>query len=151
MGSYFRLDKDWGFLQALEEINSHYKPGGMVSGMARNVQIQNWGVIVGRTRALAEVELAISSAGSKSKLCKLIQISASSLNLMIGFFESLPYDIQKQGIPPGTSISGHLLLRQIGKGGNAVVWKTRTENNSLHIMKIAKRTKALPCQDLMMK
>lgn len=143
MANFFRLDRDWGFLQALDEINSHYKPGGMVSGMARNVQIQNWGVLVGRTRALAEVELAISLAGSKSKLCRIIQISASSLNMMIDFFESLPNDINKQGIQQGTSISGHLLLRQIGKGGNAVVWKTRTTNNNLHIMKIAKRSKGI--------
>lgn len=144
MRNYFLLDRDWGFLQALEEINSHYKPGGISSGMARNVQIQNWGVMVGKTRALAEVALAISMAGSKSKLCKLIQISPSSLNLMISFFESLPNDITKQGtITQGTSISDYLLLRQIGKGGNAVVWKVRNKHNKILIMKIAKRAKGI--------
>lgn len=143
MSGYFRLDRDWGFLQALEEINSHYKPGGMVSGMARNVQIQNWGVIVGRTRALAEVELAISSSGSKNKLCKLIKISASSLNSMISFFERLPNDINNHGTLQGISVAGHFLLRQIGNGGNAVVWKTRDENNKYHVMKIARRAKGI--------
>lgn len=96
MKSYFLLKKDWGFTQAIEEINKRYRPGGISSGLARNVQIENWGVLVGRTRALAEINLAIEEEGSKTKLCKKIQISNSSMNDIIAFFKDLPDDSNKK-------------------------------------------------------
>lgn len=43
MQKYFRIDKDWGFTKALDEINQYYRPGGIGSGPARNVHIENWG------------------------------------------------------------------------------------------------------------
>lgn len=74
MKSYFLLNKDWGFIQAIEEINKRYRPGGISSGLARNVQIENWGVLVGRTRALAEINLAIEKRVLKLNYAKKIQI-----------------------------------------------------------------------------
>ncbi len=29
MQKYFRIDKDWGFTKALDEINQYYRPGGI--------------------------------------------------------------------------------------------------------------------------
>ncbi|HHL5365997.1 TPA: hypothetical protein ACQ8GL_003524 [Klebsiella pneumoniae] len=65
MQKYFRIDKDWGFTKALDEINQYYRPGGIGSGPDRNVHIENWGLLVGRTRALAEIKLAIEEHRTK--------------------------------------------------------------------------------------
>lgn len=143
MKSYFLLNKDWGFTQAIEEINKRYRPGGISSGLARNVQIENWGVLVGRTRALAEINLAIEEEGSKTKLCKKIQISNSSMNDIIAFFKGLPDDSNKKEIQQGKVLSGYFLLSLYGKGGNAVVWKVRTNDKKTHIMKIARRARGI--------
>ena len=143
MQKYFRIDKDWGFTKALDEINQYYRPGGIGSGPARNVHIENWGLLVGRTRALAEIELAIEEHRTKTNLCDYIHMSNSTLNRLIDFFKELPDDSTNNKVQQGTSISAHFLMRQVGKGGNAVVWKVRKSDGTTCVMKVVKKPKGI--------
>ncbi|WP_174872379.1 protein kinase domain-containing protein [Pectobacterium polaris] len=139
MSKYFRIDPKWSLVEAFEEINKYYIPGSMNTGAARNVQIENWGILIGRTRALAEVQTAIDSFGSKNKLCKHIKMTPRYFNMLIDFFQELPNDKKPGKIYQGMTIAGYFLLRKIGGGGNAVVWEVRDNNRKTHAMKILKK------------
>ncbi|EBS9068058.1 hypothetical protein CF709_12045 [Salmonella enterica] len=139
MDKYFRIRPQWSLVEAFEETNKHYQPGSMVTGAARNVQIENWGVLIGRTRALAEIKYAINSFGSKSKLCKHIQISTKYFNMLEDFFQELPDDKKPGKIYQGMTISGYFLLKKIGGGGNAVVWEARDPKGKVRALKILKK------------
>ncbi|MEF3109159.1 serine/threonine-protein kinase [Raoultella sp. WB_B2P2-3] len=139
MDKYFRIQPQWGLVEAFEQINKYYRPGSMVTGAARNVQIENWGILIGRTRALAEIKYAIDSFGSKSKLCKYIQISVKYFNILEDFYKELPDDKKPGKIYQGMTISGYFLLKKIGGGGNAVVWEARDSKGKTHALKILKK------------
>lgn len=141
MSKFFTISKDWSFVDAFENINAHYGPGSMMTGAARNVQIENWGVMIGRTRALAEVNSAIDLYKSKAKLAKHIKMSPPTLNRLIKLFESLPDDTQNKKALQGMTISGFFLLAQIGNGGNSDVWRVRDSDKKIYAMKILRRAK----------
>jgi hypothetical protein len=46
------INKGWDFETALDEISKAYRPGGITTGPLRNRQVEAWGQLVGRTRAL---------------------------------------------------------------------------------------------------
>lgn len=142
MDKYFRIQPKWGLVEAFEQTNKYYRPGSLVTGAARNVQIENWGILIGRTRALAEIKYAINSFGSKNKLCKHIQISTTYFNKLEDFYKELPDDKKPGKIYQGMTISGYFLLRKIGGGGNAVVWEARDSKGKTHALKILKRPNA---------
>lgn len=142
MNKYFRILPKWSLVEAFEEINKYYRPGSMVTGAARNVQIENWGIIIGRTRALAEFKSAIDLFGSKKSLCEHIQMSTKYFNRLGDFFQELPDDKKPGKIYPGMKISEYFLLRKIGNGGNSVVWEVRDPQRNVHAMKILKNPNA---------
>ncbi|BBE75032.1 MULTISPECIES: protein kinase domain-containing protein [Phytobacter] len=142
MDKYFRIQPQWSLVEAFEQTNKYYQPGSMVTGAARNVQIENWGILIGRTRALAEIKYAIESFGSKNKLCKHIQMSSKYFNMLEDFYNELPDDKKPGKIYQGMTISGYFLLRKIGGGGNAVVWEARDSTGKTHALKILKKPNA---------
>lgn len=88
------INKDWNLQSAFDEINSVYYPGGMQSGPQRNRQVEAWGQLVGKTRAISELNLLISEYGSVNKCSKAIQMSSSSIKSLRAFFESFPDDLE---------------------------------------------------------
>lgn len=142
MDKYFRIQPKWGLVEAFEETNKYYRPGSMVTGAARNVQIENWGILIGRTRALAEIKYAIDSFSSKAKLCKHIHMSTRYFNMLEDFYRELPDDKRPGKVYQGMTISGYFLLRKIGGGGNAVVWEARDSKGKVHALKILKKPNA---------
>ncbi|RZV02962.1 UNVERIFIED_ORG: serine/threonine-protein kinase [Serratia quinivorans] len=142
MDKYFRVRPQWSLVEAFEETNKYYRPGSMVTGAARNVQIENWGILIGRTRALAEIKSAIDLFGSKKKVCEHIHMSMKYFNTLEDFFQELPDDKKPGKIYQGMTISGYFLLRRIGGGGNAVVWEVRDPQRKVHAMKILKNPNA---------
>lgn len=58
------IDKNWNLQNAFDAINSVYYPGGMQSGPQRNRQIETWGQLVGKARAVNELESLINDYGS---------------------------------------------------------------------------------------
>ncbi|NJO92927.1 MAG: hypothetical protein HC831_31145 [Chloroflexia bacterium] len=135
------IDLQWGFLELFEHINELYRPGGISSGPARNLQIESWGQLVGRTRALAEFDLAIELTGSKAALSKAIQMSPRTLTNLRNFYNSLPDDRGPAQIYQGMRIDDYVLIRRIGNGGNAEVWAARGKNKCTVALKILKRPK----------
>lgn len=88
-----QLIPEWSFEEALENISKLYYPGGITTGPQRNQQIAAWGQLVGRTRALAEFDLAIQQYGSLTKFGKKHQITVRTLKNLREFFEKLPNDL----------------------------------------------------------
>lgn len=88
-----QIKVEWNFEEALQNINDHYPPWGLVGPQLRNRQVEAWGQLVGRTRALALFDLAVKQNGSLSALGRKYSITISTLRKLRGFFENLPDDL----------------------------------------------------------
>jgi hypothetical protein len=88
------IDKNWNLQSAFDAINSVYYPGGMQSGPQRNRQIETWGQLVGKARAVNELESLINDYGSVNKCSKSVQMSSRSIKYLRTFFESLPDELE---------------------------------------------------------
>lgn len=86
------INKDWDFETAIKEISKVYYPGGKTTGPIRNRQVEAWGQLVGRTRALTEFDTAIKTHGSLSAFGREYSATLSTLRNFREFFESLPND-----------------------------------------------------------
>jgi Putative DNA-binding domain len=86
------LSADWSFEEALENINDQYPPWGRVRPQLRNRQLESWGQLVGRTRALASFASAVEKNGSLTVLGKTYSITVNTLRQLKEFFERLPDD-----------------------------------------------------------
>ena len=86
------INKDWDFETAVRETSKVYYPGGMTSGQLRNRQVEAWGQLVGKTRALAEFDAAIKRYGSLSAFGKEYRATLPTLRGFREFFENLPDD-----------------------------------------------------------
>lgn len=88
------IDKNWDLQTAFDEINQAYYPGGLTTGPQRNRLIETWGQLVGKTKALVELELLIVEYGSINKMSKSVRMSSQSIKYLRNFFESLPDDFE---------------------------------------------------------
>lgn len=86
------INKDWDFETAIKEISNIYYPGGITTGSLRNRQVEAWGQLVGKTRALAEFDSAIQRYGSRSAFGKEYRVTLPTLRHFREFFEYLPDD-----------------------------------------------------------
>jgi hypothetical protein len=93
-GYILLIDKGWSLLKAFKEINDVYYPGGMQSGPQRNRQIETWGQLAGKNRAISELDSLIDHCGSMNKMSKDIQMSSRTIKSIRAFFESLPNDLE---------------------------------------------------------
>jgi hypothetical protein len=64
------INSAWSFEEALSNINQQHPPWGHVGPQLRNKQLESWGQLVGRTRALASYDLAVEQCGSLTSLGK---------------------------------------------------------------------------------
>jgi nucleotide-binding universal stress UspA family protein len=97
------INKDWDFETAVREISQVYYPGGMTSGQLRNRQVEAWGQLVGKTRALAEFDAAIKRYGSLSAFGREYRATLPTLRGFREFFENLPDDQVDNIIPDNKS------------------------------------------------
>jgi len=87
------IDSEWSFEEALANINRQYPPWGHVGPQLRNRQLESWGQLVGRTRALASYDLAVEQNRSLTGLGKSYSITIDTLRRLRAFFENLPDDL----------------------------------------------------------
>ena len=88
------INKSWNLQSAFDAINDAYYPGGLQSGPQRNRQIETWGQLVGKTKALSELNSMIKEYGSINKMSKAIRMSPSTIKQLRAFFESLPDELE---------------------------------------------------------
>ncbi|MCE7915914.1 MAG: TIR domain-containing protein [Nitrosomonas sp. PRO4] len=86
------INKEWDFETAVNEISNVYRPGGKTTGPLRNRQVESWGQIVGKTRAVTEFDDAIKRYGSLSAFGREYSVTVPILRHFREFFESLPDD-----------------------------------------------------------
>lgn len=86
------INKDWDFEIAVKEISNVYSPGGITTGQLRNRQVEAWGQLVGKTRAVTEFDDAIKRYGSLSAFGREYRVTVPILRHFREFFESMPDD-----------------------------------------------------------
>lgn len=86
------INIDWDFETAVKEISNKYYPGGMTTGPLRNRQVEAWGQLVGRTRALTEFDSAIQRYDSRTAFGREYRVTLPTLRHFREFFENLPDD-----------------------------------------------------------
>jgi hypothetical protein len=87
------INSEWSFEEALVNINQQYPPYGYVGPQLRNRQIESWGQLVGRTRALASYDLAVEKNRSLTSLGRTYRLTIKTLRCLRTFFENLPDDL----------------------------------------------------------
>lgn len=88
------IDRNWNLQSAFTEINKAYCPGGQLSGPQRNRLIETWGQLVGKSRAIEELNLLIEQYGSMNKMSKGVQMAPRTIKVLRHFFESLPNELE---------------------------------------------------------
>lgn len=88
------IDKNWNLQTTFEVVNVKYYPGGMQSGPQRNRLIETWGQLVGKSRALSELNSLIREYGSINKMSKSVQMASRTIKNLRVFFESLPDEFE---------------------------------------------------------
>lgn len=66
----------------------------MQSGPQRNRLIETWGQLVGKSRALSELDSLIREYGSINKMSKSVQMASRTIKNLRVFFESLPDEFE---------------------------------------------------------
>lgn len=89
------IDKNWSLQEAFEHINETYRPGGQLSGPQRNRLVETWGQLVGKSRAIKEIDKLVQTHGSMNKACKYVQMSSNTMKGLRRFFESLPDGLER--------------------------------------------------------
>jgi len=117
------IDPEWSFEEAVKAISNRYRPGSLMSGSTRNRLVDAWGQVVGRTRALAEYDLALTSYGSLTAMSRELQASAKTLKEWRSHFAALPDDTSGDVLRRGSVLGGWTLQRSLGRGGNCEVWQ----------------------------
>lgn len=135
------LDENWNLEEAIYQISQIYRPGSLMQGQVRNRQVESWGQLVGRTRALAEFDQALEEHGSLTAFAKANSYSPNSLRELRRFFEDLPDDRGRAAIFSGLKLGDWRLIRRLGQGGNAEVWRARNSRSLIAAIKILKRAR----------
>src|SRR6185295_16389956 len=89
-GYHMHLRIEWNFEEALQNINAEHPPWGHVGPQLRNRQVEAWGQLVGRTRALALFDMAVEQNSSLTALARKYNITIGTLRNLRRFFENLP-------------------------------------------------------------
>jgi hypothetical protein len=123
------IDPNWDLETAFAEISSRYRPGSYWYGRTRNVLLQMWGEVVGRTRAMAELAALIERSGSRNKFSKEYSISSGPLADLEAHFAALPPDPEpkRNRLNAGDRVGPWKLLTRLGRGGNSEVWRATSD------------------------
>ena len=93
------IDKKWNLQEAFDAINKVYRPGGELSGPSRNRSIETWGQLVGKNRAITELELLVTQYGSTNKMSRSVRMASNTIKQLKCFFESLPDELESIEYP----------------------------------------------------
>ncbi|WP_111900554.1 ATP-binding protein [Aeromonas veronii] len=88
------INKNWSLQTTFEIVNEKYYPGGMQSGPQRNRLIETWGQLVGKSRALSELDYLILEYGSINKMSKSVRMSSRTIKNLRSLFELLPDEFE---------------------------------------------------------
>lgn len=84
------INPEWDFLKTLEAARVEYKGWGREGTGYRNNVMVMWGGIVGKSRAVSDLENLIDQAGSRKLLSEKLELSEYSLKMLHKRFKSLP-------------------------------------------------------------
>jgi len=90
------IDPSWNFKDALQAIYNRYAGYGVMSTGLRTAEIQKWGNVVGKSRAITGLSEFIRESGSKKNAANRLGMSTSTLKKIEVYFNNLP---EIQGIP----------------------------------------------------
>ena len=91
------LDTKWSFEEAVNIISKRFKPGGFHTGTQRNLLIQSWARLVGRSRAIREMDESIRRYSFISAAAKAFRMGLSTLRRLRDSFNLMP-DPGEEGI-----------------------------------------------------
>ena len=89
------INHEWDFVAAVRKAWARYAGG--VAGMARRTNVlRTWGNVVGRKRALGDIDYFIQHSGSAKEAARRLGMSSSTLRNLRRYFESLPLVAEQQ-------------------------------------------------------
>lgn len=83
------IDPSWKFEEAVDAASSRFRPGSLMGGKTRNVLVQSWATMVGKNRALREVNEYIDAAGSFTAAAKRLSMRNETLKALLEYIQGL--------------------------------------------------------------
>jgi hypothetical protein len=136
------IDIGWSFTTAVRKISEVHLPWGLTGPIQRNRQIEAWGQLVGRKRALREFDQAVVKLGSLTALARDYNFSIKTLRRLREFYANLPIERNGGGLARGDLLGKWQLVEQIGSGGSAAVWRARSAKRDA-ALKVLKRARGI--------
>lgn len=126
------------FEEFVYSVNDQFTPGSVSSGVARNAVIEMWGQLVGRNRAMREIDETIAKYGSITRTAKALAARPETIRRFREFFESLPFepDSTQAKYRMGDHVGPWRLREKLGRGGNAEVWRATKDDTTIGAIKI---------------
>jgi hypothetical protein len=83
------VDRNWTFADAVSAAWGRYPWDSMHSASSRTLILKTWGNVVGRSRALSEINALVGSAGSMRRAASELHMSPSTLRSLKNYYEAL--------------------------------------------------------------
>jgi hypothetical protein len=120
------VSADWDLLAAIDAAYRAYVGKGKSSKGYRMSGLMVWANVVGRRRAVHDLEAQYKAHGSKKAVAEWLGVGPATLRKVEAHFQSVP---EHQVLPAG--VASHDLLDQLsyvsrlGSGANGEVWRAR--------------------------
>ncbi|MCA0312680.1 MAG: protein kinase [Candidatus Melainabacteria bacterium] len=132
-----QIDLSSSFEEVVYSVNAQFEPGSMQSGIARNAVIEMWGQLVGKNRAIREIDETIAKYGSISRTAKALAARPETIKRFRAFFEALPDEPDAHiRYRLGDQVGPWRLREKLGRGGNAEVWKATKNDATIGAIKL---------------
>jgi hypothetical protein len=117
MGNEVIIDPAWSFDEAVSAASERFRPGSLVVGKARNVLIQSWAQMAGKSRAAREVNAYIEKFGSLTAAARSLSMRLETLKDLLDYINTLPSE--SPDIRPIRLRKGQKKLYQLLRAKNA--------------------------------
>jgi len=84
-----KLNKKWDLPSAIKNINEAHRPGGMLTGPARNSAIREWIALSGPKKAKLQFTKELGRLKTKTAFCKRYSMSNKTLNELLALIDEL--------------------------------------------------------------
>ncbi len=92
------IQHDWTFAEALEAAWKAYPGLGKGSKGYRTVYLEAWGNLVGRTKALAELQRAVGAFDNIDAACEGLGLTRYALRKLVSAYEHMPEPPEHAGL-----------------------------------------------------
>lgn len=120
------IDPSWTLVEVVEAAWTAYTGSGIQSTIYKVMIIKAWSNVVGRRRAVSQLQSLVVEYGTKKALSQAIGISVATLRGIEKHFSNVPdHSVLGPGVPTQEQFDAITYGEQLGGGSYGTVWRGR--------------------------